>query len=60
MRARFELPYGFIQLFTTPVVKNLTYIIIFSKLHVNYATSVKKKKKRKNGNLKKKSQFTDV
>lgn len=49
--AHFELPYGFIQLFTTPVGKNWTAIIIFAKWHGNYATSGKK---RKNGNFKKK------
>lgn len=47
LHAHFELPYGFIQLFTTPVGKNWTAIIIFAKWHGNYATSGKKKKKRK-------------
>lgn len=45
--AHFELPYGFIQLFTIPVGKNWTAIIIFAKWHGNYATSDKKKKKEK-------------
>lgn len=48
----FELPYGFIQLFTIPVGKNWTAIIIFAKWHGNYATSGKKNKKWK---LKKKN-----
>lgn len=47
LHARFELPYGFIQLFTTPVGKNWTAIIIFAKWHGNYVTSGKKGKKKK-------------
>lgn len=58
--AHFELPYGFIQLFTTPVGKNWTAIIIFAKWHGNYATSGKKEKMETLKRKKKKSQFTDV